>query len=87
MKTAIQAKANFQLQLVNNLASKFTVCSKMKNAEECLNNKFATSLQGQSSRSEIPIINATDAEQYFYDTFTSQIPNNLPRYVHDVHCL
>jgi len=83
---AIQAEANFQLQLVNNLASKFTACSKMINAEECLNNKFATSLQGQSSRSEIPIIIATDAERYFYDKFTSDIPNNMQRYVDDIYC-
>ena len=83
---AIQAEANFQLQLVNNLASKFTACSKMINAEECLNNKFATSLQGQSSRSEIPIIIATDAERYFYDKFTSDIPNNMQRYVDYIYC-
>ena len=58
----------------------------MINAEECLNNKFATSLQGQSSRSEIPIIIATDAERYFYDKFTSDIPNNMQRYVDDIYC-
>ena len=58
----------------------------MINAEECLNNKFATCLQGQSSMSEIPIIIATDAERYFYDKFTSDIPNNMQRYVDDIYC-
>ena len=51
-----------------------------------LEQQVCTSLQGQSSRSEIEIIIATDAEQYYYDKFTSDIPNNMQRYVDDIYC-
>jgi len=75
---AIQAEANFQLQLVNNLASRFVKCTEMINAQQCFNNSPSTSSQKQPPMAQTPIIIASQAEQYFYDTFTSQIPNNLP---------
>jgi len=83
---AIQAEANFQLQLVNNLASRFVKFTEMINAQQCFNNSPSTSSQKQPPVAQTPIIIASQAEQYFYDTFTSQIPNNLPRYVHAVYC-
>jgi len=75
---AIQVEANFQLQLVNNLASRFVKCTEMINAQQCFNNSPSTSSQKQPPVAQTPIIITSQDEQYFYYTFTSQIPNNLP---------
>jgi len=50
----------------------------MINAQQCFNNSPSTSSQKQPPVAQTPIIITSQDEQYFYYTFTSQIPNNLP---------
>jgi len=61
---------------VQHLSSGFVRCTEMINQEP-------NSASRMTSKSPIPtpLISSTPAEKFFYERFTSEIPNNLPRYV------
>jgi hypothetical protein len=69
---AFQAEYDQQYNLAHHLASGFIKCTEMINHEPVyVPKKLITEAQ---------IIFSTEAQQIFYDKFTSQIPSHLPRY-------
>ena len=73
---AVKAEYDHQLRLVQHLSSGFVRCTEMINQEP-------NSASRMTSKSPIPtpLISSTPAKKFFYERFTSEIPNNLPRYV------